>query len=626
MRDRRARCRRTSWTRAALVCALALAVRSMTGASTIGVLALANATTEERGLVSADGAPGVEANAETTSTNIVKDVADDEEAADDEAEDSVAADSAAADPAAADPAATTEPDAEPDSTTMRTIEDENEEDADDNTASGAGKEEVRSADDTFESASVTKPSAPTSNGEAVKDDEQLKGGVTEPHEMTEKERSAAIESAVKERLESLYSEPTEKQKNWLAKVKQIHALEGATSFTEEDATCGSTGGLAVFTVWDHVPEVARDAIAAFLAADMSESKSPHSLLSLRAKAIRLVSSHEVSFKGRGSERNECIANYFTRQKVHEIMQRMRARKEERISRAHETYDHTLLKAATDYSEDQGEQHERRVGRVAKELKKVIITQIEKLDKQSSEQDRAKEAGGTSYVLALNCRAQHQHRLVAAVVHAIRAKFGLGASDFTLVVGKRAVEDELNTLLGKSYDTLMAQRSEKASTDVVKSRIEVCPDLPGIAPADDAPERELSEMEKVMRRAEEQVLIEYQGNDPTNPHHMNSGTGLGLGALPGMPKVFNEQSFSHKGDGSARSEARKHFGINDHMIGTHNTDHLRRGPSQQVQPRDGTPRQRTQGGFNAMPKMKDPLASYLSSDAIPRKYERRAERH
>ena len=603
----------------------------MTSAHSIGVLAQADETPGDAALATPNAGLELGGDAsEKTSVNVVQDVADDE---DEVTAETVAADAAAEADAAettvsavsTDPDAT-EPDAKTDSTTMNTVEDENEEDADDSTASGAGKEEVRSADDTFESASVTKPTASQTKEKVTEDDEQTEGGAAEEREVTEEDRTAAIEAAVKERLESLYGEPTEKQKSWVTRVKQIHALEGATSFTEEDATCGSTGGIAVFTIWDHVPEVARDAIAAFLAADVSQSKSPHSLLSLRAKAVRLVSAHEVSFKGRGSERNECIANYFTRQKVHEIMQHMRMRKEDRISRAHKTYDHTLLKGVTDDSEEQGEKHERRVGRVAKELKKVIMTQIENLDKRTSEEDRAKEAGGTSYVLALNCRAQHQHRLVAAVVHAIRAKFGLGAADFTLVVGKKAVEDELNNLLGKSYDSLMAQRSEKVSTDVVKSRVEVCPDLPGIAPAEDEPERELSDMEKAMRRAEEQVLVEYQGNDPTNPHHMNSGTGLGLGALPGMPNVFNGQSLAHKGDGSARAEARKHFGLNDHMIGTHNTDHIRRGSGQRMQPRDDAPRQRTQGGFNAMPKMKDPLDSYLSSDARPRKYERRAERH
>ena len=532
--------------------------------------------------------------------------------------------------------------------TMPTVEDVDTEDADDSITEGAGAEEVRSADATFESEAVAekkpKPSAVARAGadEADEaDEEEIEEGVytregdeeedeEDEEELSEEEALAIIEKGMKVRLKALYGEPTEKQKKWVSKVKEIHQLEGAASFTEDDATCGSTGGLAVFTIWHHVHELARDAIATFVGAKAEESNSPHSLLSLRAKALKLVAAYDFEFKGTGKARNECIANYFTRQKVHEVVTVLERQKEEKHAYAHKTFDHTIHEDDTeDDSAEAIEMRERRIGRVAHELKKTIIGQLDAVEDKlgAIEDETDDQAGGTTLVLALNCRAQHQHRLVAAIMHAVRARFGLGSADFTLVVGKKAVNDELTTLTGESYDSLMSKRTDSsASTDAVKSRVAVCPDLPGIAPSEkeEKPERELTVMEKAMREAEDQVMREHQANgDPTNPQHMNAGGALDMGALPGMPNIFNGKNMAHTSDGSARKEARAHFGLSDRQIGTHDTSHLGGGASAASRlPRQPQTRQRTQGGFNALPKMNDPLDSYLKGPSRPSKYAKR----
>ena len=534
-------------------------------------------------------------------------------------------------------------------TTMPTVEDVNAEDADDSITEGAGAEEVRSADAAFESEAAPtrsvgaekqpKPSAVARAGADEADEadgEEIEGGEgeakeDEEEELSEEEALAIIEKEMKDRLKALYGEPTEKQKKWVSKVKEVHNLEGAASFTEDDTTCGSTGGLAVFTIWHHVHELARDAIATFVGAKAEESSSPHSLLSLRAKALKLVAAYDFEFKGTGKARNECIANYFTRQKVHEVVTVLERQKEEKHAYAHKTFDHTIHEDDTeDDSAEAIEMRERRIGRVAYELKKTIIGQLDAVeDEAGGGKDEADEqAGGTTLVLALNCRAQHQHRLVAAIMHAVRARFGLGVADFTLVVGKKAVNDELTTLIGESYDSLMSKRTDSsASTDAVKSRVAVCPDLPGIAfsEKEEQPERELTAMEKAMREAEDHVMREHQATgDPTNPQHMNAGGDLGMQALPGMPNIFDSKNAGHTSDGSARKEARAHFGLSDRQIGSHDTRHLGGGASAASRQPSRQPqtRQRTQGGFNALPKMNDPLDSYLNGPTGPSKYAKR----
>ena len=168
----------------------------------------------------------------------------------------------------------------------------------------------------------------------------------------------------------------------------------------------------------------------------------------------------------------------------QVLAELQAAFGEKHAYAHKTFDHTIHEDDTeDDSAEAIEMRERRIGRVAYELKKTIIGQLDAVeDEAGGGKDEADEqAGGTTLVLALNCRAQHQHRLVAAIMHAVRARFGLGVADFTLVVGKKAVNDELTTLIGESYDSLMSKRTDSsASTDAVKSRVAVCPDLPGFA--------------------------------------------------------------------------------------------------------------------------------------------------
>lgn len=517
------------------------------------------------------------------------------------------------------------------------VEDIDEEDEEDSTTEGEGAKEVRSADEAFESEALNEKEGEMSETETMTtttserpldlekmDIEQSSGDAEIPSMMmTTTEQSTSSSKAgdavgfaakVETRLQSLYGESTPKQKSWLEKVKAIHRLEGAVSFTESEEVCGSTGTLAVLTVWDHVPETVRKAIGTFLAAEESESTSPHSLLSLRLKAMKLVQAYDVVFKGDSmDERNECVANYITRQKVHQIMERLDAAKDESVDKD----------AAP--TEEETKARDVRVGRVAKHLKQVIAGQLKKMSATRSDDADSKQAGGTTFVLALNCRAEHRHRLIAAVAHAIRAKFGMTANDYTLVVGKRAVSDELDTLLNIPYDSLSSKRDQaaiqKQSNARSKSSVQVCPDLPGTFVPDE-PVKELSSMEKAMREAENHILLEHQGSeDPTNPHHMNAGGGVGMGALPGMPQMFNSNGMGQQqssGENRARSEARRAFGISDHVVGSHNTDHLRRGRVAPASYSERAP-ERVAGGFNAMPKVNDPLEGYMRGEAAPKRY-------
>ena len=522
------------------------------------------------------------------------------------------------------------------------VEDIDEEDEDDSTTEGEGAKEVRSADEAFESEALNEKEGELSETETMTTTttttserpldvektgiEQSSGDAEIPSMMmttttTEQQPSSSKDgdavgfaAKVETRLQSLYGESTPKQKSWLEKVKAIHRLEGAASFTESEEVCGSTGTLAVLTVWDHVPEAVRQAIGTFLAAEESESTSPHSLLSLRLKAMKLIQAYDVVFKGDSmDERNECVANYITRQKVHQIMERLDAVKDESVD-----------KDAVP-TEEETNARDVRVGRVAKHLKQVIAGQLKKMSATRSADADSQQAGGTTFVLALNCRAEHRHRLIAAVAHAIRAKFGMTANDYTLVVGKRAVSDELDTLLNIPYDSLSSKRDgaaiQKQSNARSKSAIQVCPDLPGTSDPD-KPVKELSSMEKAMREAENHILLEHQGSeDPTNPHHMNAGGGVRMGALPGMPQMFNSNGMGQQqssGDNLARSEARRAFGISDNVIGSHNTDHLRRGRVAPASYSERAP-ERVAGGFNAMPKVNDPLDGYMRGDAAPKRY-------
>ena len=124
--------------------------------------------------------------------------------------------------------------------TMPTVEDVDTEDADDSITEGAGAEEVRSADATFESEAVAekkpKPSAVARAGadEADEaDEEEIEEGVytregdeeedeEDEEELSEEEALAIIEKGMKVRLKALYGEPTEKQKKWVSKVKEVH--------------------------------------------------------------------------------------------------------------------------------------------------------------------------------------------------------------------------------------------------------------------------------------------------------------------------------------------------------------------------------------------------------------------
>ena len=522
--------------------------------------------------------------------------------------------------------------------TMVTVEDVDEEDPEDSITEGEGAKEVNEADEAFDSEPIEKTTKKSSSlkkksldsARADEDDEgkDMEGGVSAEDEDDSEATVAAMKEAVEKQLNTLYEEPTKKQKVWVERVKAIHEVEGATSFTESEETCGSTGGLAVFTIWGHVPNVVRDAITTFIGESASKSKSPFSLLSLRAKALQLVKAYDVNFKGTGAERTDCIANYFTRQKVHEVLAHIDRTKEEKVARAHETFDHTLLDGTEeDTSPEALKLRDLRIGRVSKEIKKTIMLTLEKAGVSTGEDDEdgeGKNVHGTAVVLALNCRAKHPHRLVASVAHAIRAKFGLNVGDFSIVIGKNAVKDELS-MFGASYESLMAERSNAApGAESHPTETKLCPELLGTLPPDDEeePERELSAMEKAMLEAEQHVLLEHQGKDPTNPHHMSGGAGLSMGRLPGMPEVFDGKGNAGKGDvqrgPSAREQARAHFGLSDQQIGTHNTDYLRN-PSRTYGARASQPRQRVQGGFNALPKMTDPLDSYLTGDSRPKKY-------
>lgn len=533
-----------------------------------------------------------------------------------------------------EPAKTTKSSTAP-KATMVTVEDVDEEDPEDSITQGEGAKEVNEADEAFDSQPVEKTmkksssssksvdSARAAEGEAEKDTE---GDVSAESEEDPEAATAALKEAVEKQLSTLYEEPTKKQKTWVERVKAIHEVEGATSFTESEEACGSTGGLAVFTIWGHVPDVVRDAITTFIGESASKSKSEFSLLSLRAKALQLVKAYDVTFKGTGAERTDCIANYFTRQKVHEVLAHIDRAKEEKVARAHETFDHTLLDDEEDTSPEALKIRDLRIGRVSKEIKKTIMMTLAKAGISGGEdgEDAEEEnVHGTAIVLALNCRAKHPHRLVAAVAHAIRAKFGLKVGDFSIVIGKKAVEDEL-TMFGASYASLMSERSNAApGAESHPAETKLCPELLGTIPPDEEeePERELSAMEKAMLEAEEHVLLEHQGRDPTNPHHMGGGAGLSMGRLPGMPNVFDgtKRNDAKRGPNNAREEARAHFGLSDQQLGTHNTDYLRN-PSRTYGTRASSqPRQRVQGGFNALPKMTDPLDAYLKGDSRPKRY-------
>jgi len=495
-------------------------------------------------------------------------------------------------------------------TTSNIVEDIDEEDEEDSTTEGEGAKEVRSADEAFESEAL-------SGKEQEKSETETTTTTMKTEEQTSSskgEDAVGFAAKVETRLQSLYGESTPKQKSWLEKVRAIHRLEGAASFTESEEVCGSTGALAVMTVWNHVPETVRKAIGTFLAAEESESTSPHSLLSLRLKAMKLVQAYDVVFKGDSmDERNECVANYITRQKVHQIMERLDAVKDESVDKD----------AAP--TEEETNARDVRVGRVAKHLKQVIAGKLNKMSAIRSDDADSQIAGGTTFVLALNCRAEHRHRLIAAVAHAIRAKFGMTANDYTLVVGKRAVSDEIDTLLNIPYDSLSSKRDKAATEHQSKARSKssllVCPDLPGTSVPDE-PVKELSSMEKAMREAENHILLEHQASeDPTNPHHMNARGGVGMGALPGMPQMFNSNGMGQQqssGENLARSEARRAFGISDHVVGSHNTDHLRRGRVAPASYSERAP-ERVAGGFNAMPQVNDPLEGYMRGNAAPKRY-------
>ena len=186
---------------------------------------------------------------------------------------------------------------------MVTVEDLDEEDPEDSITEGEGAKEVNEADEAFDSEPIEKTMKKSSSlkkksldsARADEDDEgkDMEGGVSAEDEDDSEATVAAMKEAVEKQLNTLYEEPTKKQKVWVERVKAIHEVEGATSFTESEETCGSTGGLAVFTIWGHVPNVVRDAITTFIGESESKSKSPFSLLSLRAKALQLVKAYDA---------------------------------------------------------------------------------------------------------------------------------------------------------------------------------------------------------------------------------------------------------------------------------------------------------------------------------------------
>jgi len=459
-------------------------------------------------------------------------------------------------------------------TTATTLAD----DSDSTVTDAAGIQEVQDADATFEE--TAKEQAEDENTEI------------------------SFAEVVAFRLKELKTESSDKQKLWLEKARTAHELEGAASFTEDEEVCGRAGPLAVYTIWNHVVEEVREAIVDFMTASETESESPHSLLALRTKTARVVKAYDIKFGGQGEELRQCIGNYYVRRRVHEVMEHLEAAKEARGE---------VIKSL---NADESNAEQIRIGRVAQRLKKVVMSQIAPAEKFAKDDN----VGGTSLVLALNCRAKHPTRLLAAVAHALRARFALGPTDFTLVVGRNSVEDELMTLFQKpASDYITARGGESSSGSArVKSPEEVCPDLPGI---EGPPEPELTPMEKAMRDAENHVLLEHQGsNDPTNPQHLDAGASLGMGGtLPGMPQMFNGKNNNVQGsDDNARLQARAHFGLNDNAIGTHNTDHLRSRADMRQQSYDESA-SRGPVGFNAMPALQDPLAGYLQQPARPNAY-------
>jgi len=449
-------------------------------------------------------------------------------------------------------------------------------DSDSTVTDDEGKREVRDADETFEESGTEKAA----------------------------DAAATVASVVATRLKELKGESSEKQKAWLEKVRIAHEVEGAASFTESESACGRAGQLAVYTIWNHVREEIREAIVAFMMAPESESTSPHSLLALRAKTARVVRAYDIKFAGEGEKLRECIGNYYVRRRVHEVLETIEAQKEARGE------------VEKDETEEEARAEQVRIGRVAAHLKKAVMTQIAPAEKFAQDDN----VGGVSLVMALNCRAKHSTRLLAAVVHALRARFGLGATDFTLVVGRNSVEDELTTLFDRSTSSFLDKRSaELTSATRYESRVQVCPGLPGV---EGPPEPELSAMEKAMREAESHVLLEHQGTeDPTNPHHLHGGSGVaGIGSLPGMPQMFNGKGRAQGVDSGAREEARSHFGLNDVLVGSHNTDHLRSESDVRRRAYEGEDADvRGPVGFNAMPAIQDPLAGYLRAPARPSSY-------
>ena len=452
-------------------------------------------------------------------------------------------------------------------------------DSDSTVTDKAGMQEVQDADATFEE---------TAEEQAEDEDEEV-----------------SFADIVAVRLNELKAESSEKQKSWLEKVRKVHEVEGAASFTEDEDACGRAGPLAVYTIWNHVPDEVREAIVDFMTASEAESKSPHSLLALRTKTTRVVKTYDIKFGGQGEELRQCIGNYYVRRRVHEVLESLEAAKEARGE------------AIKPVNEEEIKAEQIRIGRVAQRLKKTIMSQIAPAANFANDDN----VGGTSIVLALNCRAKHPTRLLAAVVHALRARFALGDSDFTLVVGRNSVEDELMTLFQKPASQFIESRGVDFNSGAARiaSREEVCPDLPGI---EGPPERKPSVMEKAMRDAENHVLLEHQGsNDPTNPVHLHSGPGFGTsGTLPGMPQMFNGKSMESGRDSSlARKEAHAQFGLSESRFGTHNTDHLRSRADRRKRAFNEDVAKRGPVGFNAMPQLQDPLSGYLQEPARPNAY-------
>ena len=246
---------------------------------------------------------------------------------------------------------------------------------------------------------------------------------------------------------------------------------------------------------------------------LSPTKSPFSLLSLRAKALQLVKAYDVNFKGTGAERTDCIANYFTRQKVHEVLAHIDRAKEEKVARAHETFDHTLLDGT---EEDTCPRRSNSaifcIGRVSKEIKTIMLT-LEKAGVSTGEDDEDGE--GKNHRHGRRPRAQLQSGRSASVGRLDRGTPSgqslIECGDFSIVIGKNAVKDELS-MFGASYASLMAERRNAApGAESHPTETKPGPRPRHVTPDDEEePERELSAMEKAMLEAEQHVLLEHQG--------------------------------------------------------------------------------------------------------------------